>query len=312
MEATGIDMRYSEAFNDNVEYFAKIQPRARPWRPDRARPHRPDELDGRPPHQPRLARPAARRSGPQRRQPPRRPREPRLGPDRRVLLPWQTGFAGIAYNIDVTGRELTSVDDLWDPEFAGKIGALTEMRDTIGVIAAQPGRRHLDARDLRRGCAGVRAARAGQGRRPDPPLPRQRLLRRLCQRQLRRHHRLVGRRRPDPARQPGRPLPVPRVRGDELGRHHGDAEGRRQPRRRRAVDELRLRPGAGGPDHGLGAVRVAGEGRARGGREDRSGARDNPLIFPDDATLAATRSFASLSEDVEAEYDAAFSRIIGA
>jgi spermidine/putrescine transport system substrate-binding protein len=39
---------------------------------------------------------------------------------------------------------------------------------------------------------------------------------------------------------------------------------------------------------------------------------ENPLVFPDDATVAATQSFASLSEDVEAEYDAAFSQIIGA
>jgi spermidine/putrescine transport system substrate-binding protein len=39
---------------------------------------------------------------------------------------------------------------------------------------------------------------------------------------------------------------------------------------------------------------------------------NNPLIFPDDATLDNTRSFASLSEDVETEFDAAFSKIIGA
>ena len=38
----------------------------------------------------------------------------------------------------------------------------------------------------------------------------------------------------------------------------------------------------------------------------------DPLIFPDDATLANTSTFALLPEDVEAEYDAAFSAITGA
>ncbi|MFT6391643.1 MAG: spermidine/putrescine transport system substrate-binding protein [Ilumatobacter sp.] len=38
----------------------------------------------------------------------------------------------------------------------------------------------------------------------------------------------------------------------------------------------------------------------------------NPLLFPDDATLARTYSFANLEEGVEAEYDARFSAITGA
>jgi spermidine/putrescine transport system substrate-binding protein len=39
---------------------------------------------------------------------------------------------------------------------------------------------------------------------------------------------------------------------------------------------------------------------------------ESPLLFPDDATLGRTKTFASLSDDVEAEYEAAFSRITGA
>jgi spermidine/putrescine transport system substrate-binding protein len=39
---------------------------------------------------------------------------------------------------------------------------------------------------------------------------------------------------------------------------------------------------------------------------------NDPLVFPDDATLANTKGFAPLSEEVEAEYDAAFSAITGA
>ena len=38
----------------------------------------------------------------------------------------------------------------------------------------------------------------------------------------------------------------------------------------------------------------------------------NPLLFPDAATSARLKSFATLTEDVEQEFDAAFSRITGA
>ena len=70
-------------------------------------------------------------------------------------------------------------------------------------------------------------------------------------------------------RQPEHPLHHPRGGRRELGRHDADAQGRRAPRRGGAVDGLRLRPGAGGADHGVGAVRLAGQGRAGGGRQDR-------------------------------------------
>ncbi len=39
---------------------------------------------------------------------------------------------------------------------------------------------------------------------------------------------------------------------------------------------------------------------------------ENPLLFPDEETIARTHIFANLSEEVEAEYDAAFSAITGA
>jgi spermidine/putrescine transport system substrate-binding protein len=49
-------------------------------------------------------------------------------------LPWQAGITGFAYNASVTGRELKSINDLFLPEFKGKIGLFTEMRDTIGLV----------------------------------------------------------------------------------------------------------------------------------------------------------------------------------
>jgi spermidine/putrescine transport system substrate-binding protein len=52
-------------------------------------------------------------------------------PDRSYSYPWAAGITGIGYNIKETGREITSVNDLFDPEFAGKVGMFSEMRDTI-------------------------------------------------------------------------------------------------------------------------------------------------------------------------------------
>ena len=54
-------------------------------------------------------------------------------PGAKFHLPWQAGVTGIAYNIAETGRELGSVNELYNPEFAGKVGLFTEMRDTLGL-----------------------------------------------------------------------------------------------------------------------------------------------------------------------------------
>ena len=55
-------------------------------------------------------------------------------------LPWQAGITGIAYNPALTGRELRSINDLLDPEFAGRVAMLSEMRDTVGLVMLGLGR----------------------------------------------------------------------------------------------------------------------------------------------------------------------------
>ena len=49
-------------------------------------------------------------------------------------LPWQAGITGMAYNPALTGRELRSIMDLFDPEFRGRVAMLSEMRDTVGLV----------------------------------------------------------------------------------------------------------------------------------------------------------------------------------
>ncbi len=134
MAATGISMRYTEAFNDNNEYFALIQPllgAGKTIEPDIIAPS--SWLAGRlinlgwvdklPLDQvPNAANLRADLV------------KPAWDPTGEYSLPWQSGIAGVAYNLDATGRDLQSVEDLFDPELKGKIGMLTEMRDTIGLI----------------------------------------------------------------------------------------------------------------------------------------------------------------------------------
>jgi spermidine/putrescine transport system substrate-binding protein len=67
-------------------------------------------------------------------------RNPSWDPQGRYTLPWQSGIAGIVYNRTATGRELGSVDDLFDPAFQGRVAALLEMRDTMGLLMLADGK----------------------------------------------------------------------------------------------------------------------------------------------------------------------------
>jgi spermidine/putrescine transport system substrate-binding protein len=63
-------------------------------------------------------------------------------PGRKYSLPWQSGFAGIAYNPDATGgKKVESITQLLtDPSLKGKVTLLTEMRDTIGLVLLEQGK----------------------------------------------------------------------------------------------------------------------------------------------------------------------------
>lgn len=134
IEATGIDLTYNESINDNNEYFAVIQPilgrgdtieadiiaptswmagrlislgwvEELPWDAIPNAENLRDDLV-----------------------------EPSWDPEGLYSLPYQTGITGVAYNRSATGRDLTSIEDLFDPELSGRIGILKEMRDAIGLV----------------------------------------------------------------------------------------------------------------------------------------------------------------------------------
>ena len=61
-------------------------------------------------------------------------------PNRDFTLPWQSFFTGIGYDIDQTGREITSLRDLLDPAFAGKVGLLEGYDDTLTIFLLMEGK----------------------------------------------------------------------------------------------------------------------------------------------------------------------------
>jgi len=60
-------------------------------------------------------------------------------PGRQKSLPWQSGFAGICWNKEKLPNGLKSIDDLWKSDLKGKVGVLSEMRDTMGLLLLQQG-----------------------------------------------------------------------------------------------------------------------------------------------------------------------------
>ena len=66
-------------------------------------------------------------------------KDPSYDPGNKHSVPWQSGITGIAYNPELTGRELSTFDDLFDPAFAGKVGMFKEMRDTFSLTLLSMG-----------------------------------------------------------------------------------------------------------------------------------------------------------------------------
>ncbi|SCL54243.1 spermidine/putrescine transport system substrate-binding protein [Micromonospora citrea] len=60
-------------------------------------------------------------------------------PQDQLAIPWQSGLAGLAYNGRVT-KEIRTVDELLTrPDLKGRVTALAEMRDTMGLLLQSNG-----------------------------------------------------------------------------------------------------------------------------------------------------------------------------
>ena len=52
---------------------------------------------------------------------------------REYTVPWQSGAIGLGYNPKKTGRELNSINDIFDPAFKGRVTMLNEAYDSSGI-----------------------------------------------------------------------------------------------------------------------------------------------------------------------------------
>jgi spermidine/putrescine transport system substrate-binding protein len=66
-------------------------------------------------------------------------------PDNKYSLWWQGGITGIGYDPNLTGRDVTTFDDLLDPEFSGRVGGFSDMRDMFGLTLLSLGVHPEDA-----------------------------------------------------------------------------------------------------------------------------------------------------------------------
>jgi spermidine/putrescine transport system substrate-binding protein len=65
-------------------------------------------------------------------------REPDFDPERKYSVPWQSGMTGVIVRKDLA-PDITSVNDLFDPKYKGKVTMLTELRDTVPLVMKADG-----------------------------------------------------------------------------------------------------------------------------------------------------------------------------
>ena len=139
---TGIKVNYTEDYNDNDEFFAKVKPQlssgqdtgrdvwcSTDWMAARLiRLNWVQKLD-------KANIPNAKNLEPGL-------QNVEFDPGRQYSLPWQSGFTGIGYNPRATGgKKVTTIDQLLtDPALKGKVTLLTEMRDTVGLTMLSMGK----------------------------------------------------------------------------------------------------------------------------------------------------------------------------
>jgi spermidine/putrescine transport system substrate-binding protein len=63
---------------------------------------------------------------------------PSTDPNRDFSIPWQSGLTGLVVNTK-TAPGLTSVNDIFDPQYKGKIDVITEMRETVPLVMMADG-----------------------------------------------------------------------------------------------------------------------------------------------------------------------------
>jgi len=133
-KATGAKVEYTEDINDNGEFFAKIdEPLKRNQSIDRDIIVMTDWMAGRLIKLGYVA-PLDDAKFPNKANLVDAVKDVSFDPGRKYSVPWLSGMTGVGYNPKKTGRELTSINDIFDPKYKGQVTMLTEMRDTLGLV----------------------------------------------------------------------------------------------------------------------------------------------------------------------------------
>ena len=139
-KATGVDVKYIEDINDNLQFFGKLQPQLErgdsggrslfvvtDWLAkqmyDLGYLEELDHAD---------LKTVFENIAPQFEQ-------SESDPGRQFSVPWQGGLTGIWVITSSEGNEIHSMRDLFDPKYKGKVTLLTEMRDTVPLVMQMQG-----------------------------------------------------------------------------------------------------------------------------------------------------------------------------
>ena len=141
-----VEVRYREDINDNSEFFGKVRQQLDAKRPTgrdlvaltdwmaarwiRQGYLEPIDKDNTPNVQ-RHLQPSLR--------------SPNFDPGRKWTAPWQSGMTGLGYSKKAVG-ELTSMEQLFDPKFKGKVTLLSDARDSTGLVMLMQGIKPQDAK----------------------------------------------------------------------------------------------------------------------------------------------------------------------
>ncbi len=65
--------------------------------------------------------------------------EAKVDPGRKYTAPYMSGLVGLAYNKAATGRDITKIEDLWDPAYKGKVSMFSDSQDGLGMVMLSQG-----------------------------------------------------------------------------------------------------------------------------------------------------------------------------
>lgn len=143
-KASGLTVDYKEDFNDNEQWFAKVKEplsRRQDIGADLAVPTtflavrlknlnwlneiREDRVPNKKNLRPDLL-------------------ETDVDPGRKYTAPYMSGMVALAYNRAATGRDIKSIDDLWDPAFKGRVSLFSDAQDGLGMLMLSQGNSPTD------------------------------------------------------------------------------------------------------------------------------------------------------------------------